>query len=306
MIEEIQTLSSQFKTERKFDLPDYRDVVIAGMGGSGIAGLIFSEIYNNIPVRNVSGYHIPESADEETVFIGISYSGNTEETISCFKEAEKAGCRTYAITSGGKLSTMCNNTLLVPKGLQPRSALGHLLSPLIRSFLPERVSDLDEASEIASAVDRNRAAPEKTAVEVVQSGKIPLILGYPPLASTAYRWQTQFNENAKMMAFSLVFPELDHNAIVGLGGSKPSDHLFFMHFGGADGRISKRIQYTLDLAGVESLEIPASGVSDLAKAVHFLHYGDYLSYYSGMKRGADPREVNIIENLKKRLAQTTD
>lgn len=303
MIEEILTLRSQFKSEKRFELPDYRDVIIAGMGGSGIAGMIFSEIYSDIPVRNVSGYHIPKSADEKSIFIGISYSGNTEETLSCFAEAEKAGCKTYAITSGGKLSKMCKNTVLIPEGLQPRSSVGYLLTPLIRTFCPDRSMDLEEAGEIAAGVDADHSLVERLAKKMVDSSRIPVIMGYQPFASIAYRWQTQFNENAKMMAFSLVFPELDHNAIMGLGSSTRADQLFFMHFGGADSIISKRIQYTLDLSGIDSREIPASGNSDLARAIHFLHLGDYLSYFSGLRRNVDPREVTIIENLKKKLAK---
>lgn len=305
MIDEITALSSQFKTSDQFSLPDYRDVIIAGMGGSGIAGMIFSEIYGEVPARNISGYHIPKSADEETVFIGISYSGNTEETISCFREAERAGCKTYAITSGGMLSKLCKNTLLIPGGLQPRSSVGYLLTPLIRTFCSDRISDLEESSEVAAALDRDHSLAQDIAGKIVEAASFPVVMGYPPFASIAYRWQTQFNENAKMMAFSLVFPELDHNAIVGLGGSMPLDDFFFMHFGGSDQKISKRIGYTIELSGISSMEIPQSGSTDLGKAIHFLHFGDYLSYFTGLARKVDPREVNIIEKLKYQLSQSS-
>lgn len=302
MLDEIGSLSQQLRFDRYFSLKDYSNVVIAGMGGSGIAGAIFSEICDDIPAVTVSNYHLPGFADENTAFIAISYSGNTEETIACFREAEKRGCTTYAITSGGQLSSLCKNTILVPSGLQPRSAVGYLLAPLFRSFCPHLIKDLEEASGLAAQIDGDHDRAKEIAQKIVDGGTTPVIMGYHPFASIAYRWQTQFNENAKMMAFSLVYPELDHNAIVGLDGSKDLGGFFFMHFGGSDPRLYRRISATMNLAGIDSLEIPCKGTSPLGRAINFLHFGDYLTYYAGIGRGADPREVHVIEDLKKQLA----
>ena len=114
MIDELKSLRQQLLFSGKFDPPEFRNCVIAGMGGSGIAGRIFSDIYTKKPVTCVSSYEIPDFVDSDTLFIGMSYSGNTEETIAAFREAERRGAQMAAITSGGALEKMCQRTGILP------------------------------------------------------------------------------------------------------------------------------------------------------------------------------------------------
>lgn len=298
MIEELRNLRQQLLFSGRFDPPPFKNCVIAGMGGSGIAGRIFSEIYTKIPVVCLSSYEIPEFVDSDTLFIGMSYSGNTEETITAFREAERRGAQMAAVTSGGALEKMCNRTVRIPQGLQPRSALGYLFSPLALSLMPGAAEDLLEASKLVAEIDSDNSWIKTMADSLVDSGRIPVMLGYPPFQSVAYRWQTQFNENSKLLSFNLNFPELDHNAIMALERSYSKDAFLFYLFGGSHGRIRNRVNFTLDLTSTDAADIPIKGDSIIARAFYLVHIGDYLSYYAALRRKVEPTDVTTIEKLK--------
>ena len=122
-IEELRSLKEQLRFGETFEIPKgTENVVIAGMGGSGIAGKIFSELYTKMPIYLVDDYSAPEFINKKTLFIAQSYSGNTEETLSSIAEAKKKGAHTVVIASGGKLIDLGDQKVTVPKGLQPRSA----------------------------------------------------------------------------------------------------------------------------------------------------------------------------------------
>ncbi len=302
MIEELRSLKNQLLFDGSFEHGTFKNIVIAGMGGSGIAGSIFAELYHKHPVCTLSDYSVPAYVDSDTLFIAISYSGNTEETISAYREAEMRGARMVAITSGGELEKMCKSTVKIPSGLQPRSALGYMLSPIVRSMVDDGSTQLKEAASVVKAVDEDTSSLRGIAESMVASERIPIILGYSPYSSVAYRWQTQFNENAKILAFSSSFPELDHNQIVALGKSYGLNKFQFFVFGGSTGRVRDRIQFTLDLAGIEAIEIPMAGKSPVARTMHFVHTGDYISYFAALSRKVEPADVAIIEELKRLLA----
>ncbi len=133
--EELKTLKDQIKFGGRFEVKDHENIVIAGMGGSGISGKILSEFYSKKPLFVVDDYNIPDFVDEKTEFFAVSYSGNTEETLHAANQAKKKGAHVHAITSGGSLSKMNYDTILIPSGLQPRSALGYLLMPLVNRTL---------------------------------------------------------------------------------------------------------------------------------------------------------------------------
>ncbi|EQD79504.1 bifunctional phosphoglucose/phosphomannose isomerase, partial [mine drainage metagenome] len=242
MLEELTSLKEQLLFQGKFEHQEFKNIVIAGMGGSGIAGSIFAEIFDACPIETVSDYSVPAYVGHDTLFIAISYSGNTEETISAFRDAERKGAQTAAITSGGTLGKICRNSLIISGGLQPRSAIGYMLAPLVSSLIPGSSGDLKEASRAVEKIDSSNAQIKEEAGVLVGEKKLPVIFGFKPFESVAYRWQTQFNENAKMLAFSAYFPELDHNQIMALESSYGRDSLAYYYFSGASGRVRDRIK----------------------------------------------------------------
>lgn len=303
-LEQLKNLSEQVR--QKLDLGDfsnYRNIVIAGMGGSGIAGSIFSEIYDKVPVQVVSDYRIPQYADKNTLFIGISYSGNTEETVEASQEAIKRGCQVKLITSGGRLSELEGDITLVPGGLQPRSAIGYLLKPFLYSFISDENRVYEEISGLLKDIDNDNSEEKKLAQEIASAKQIPVIYGHYPYKWIAYRWKTQFNENSKLLAYSTFFPELNHNETVPLRGTYGKGNFRFLTFGDATERIQRRAAITSEITGTEFTQIGVRGKSLLEKLFYLIHYGDYLSYHLAIARNIDPEEVSVITELKDRLTQ---
>lgn len=301
---ELRTLKDQVLfSERIEGHEQYSRIVIAGMGGSGIAGRIFQELYSKRPVITVDDYHIPEFVDSKTLFISMSYSGNTEEVLSSTEEARKRKARVVAVTSGGRLSESADEVIQIRGGLQPRSSLGYMLMPLLNTFMDLDDEAPDKLRNMLKEMDDDNSKMKAEAEEIFKRELIPVIYGFSPFRSIAYRWRTQFNENSKILALSSYFPELDHNEIVPLKPTYRKDVFRFYTFDCAENpRIQKRIDATEKVTGTvfNRIEVPVSG--NIGRAFFLVHYGDYLTYHLANLRGIDPTDVSSIENLKKLLS----
>lgn len=302
MREEILSLKDQVlsRDSINFDPNKFKSVIVAGMGGSGIAGQILSDIYDRVPVIPLSGYNLPAFADSSSLVIAISYSGNTEETISCFDQARERGCPIAAITSGGILSRYSGTVIRIPGGLQPRSAIGYMIMPLLRGFM--NLGDRDAAgirSAIASAFDRE-VEIKRLAEELANGNRTPVVIGTPEFRGVALRWRTQFNENSKVVAYSTFLPEANHNDTAWMP-SFDEDRFKLIAFKSMDPGINLRIDLTQKITGRKFHVIGSDGT--LVERLFFLiAYGDLLSYHLGVLRGIDPLDVSVLSRLKEGLA----
>ena len=300
--DQLRDFSRQVKFKANFgELSPFKNIVISGMGGSGIAGSIFSEIYDKAPVQVVSDYGLPSYADRDTLFVGISYSGNTEETVAATKEAMRRGCQVRLITSGGELSELGAETVVVPKGYQPRAALGYLIKPFLSTFITSDEAQYDRISRLLSDMDTNNSNEKDVAGKIFGRMSIPYVLGYPPFRWVAYRWKTQFNENSKILAFSAYFPELDHNDAIPFKHTYGKENFSFLVFGGSTGQIEKRVRFTSEITSTEYITIQPKGDTVLEKLFYLVHAGDYVSYHLGNMRKIDPEDVSVLTELKERL-----
>jgi glucose/mannose-6-phosphate isomerase len=292
-------------------LPLPAAVVIAGMGGSAMAGellrgLVLSECA--VPVTRVRGFGIPGWAGPGTLVVCTSYSGDTVETLSCAEQARRQGADVLCIGMGGRLGELAGEWgtpfAKVPGGLQPRAALGYLFGALAGAFGACGLAAPGIAGECAGgvdAVDREAAA----ALGERLAGHVPLIYGAGPLAAVAYRWKTQFNENAKMPAFSHAFPELDHNEVVGWEGAPAGVFAAVMLCdpGQREG-IRRMIDVTADLIAADAAlveRVTGRGDTSAARAFSLVAHGDWVSYHAALARGVDPTPVDRIGLLKERL-----
>ncbi|WP_337860741.1 bifunctional phosphoglucose/phosphomannose isomerase [Ferroplasma sp.] len=302
-LDEIKNLKEQLKSTDKFDVNfNFNNIVITGMGGSGIVGNIFQEYYANIPVISIGDYGIPSFVNEKTLFIAVSYSGNTEETIDNVEDAKKKGAHVRAITSGGKLATIVENPIIIPSGLQPRSALGYMLMPLFNTFSAFSEDDVNEAYNVLNDMDKNHDEMKSQAFKIYENSYIPIIYGSKPFKSVAYRWKTQFNENAKTFAFYSYFPELNHNDTMPLKSAYRIKEYLFYAFESDNARINQRINITEEITGEQFTIIKSPTSNYFAKLFYLIHYADYLTYELALVRNVDPTDVSTIEELKKKLA----
>ncbi len=302
--DQLKTLKEQLKFDKKFDFSGLKfdNLVMAGMGGSGIVGGIVKDLYSSIPVSVINDYSIPKFVNESTLFIAVSYSGNTEETISATNEAIAKGAKVYAITSGGSLKDLVKDSIIIPSGLQPRAALGYMTIPILRSLGVINDEDVDKAYELLDELDNNNEEAKAIATEIDEKSSIPVIYGVPPYLAVSYRWKTQFNENAKILGYSSNFSELDHNDMMALKNTYRRNEFYFMCLNDSlDQRIQKRIKTTQELSGINMRMISAKGDTEFEREFYLIHFGDWVTYHLAMLRQQNPDDVSLIEELKKDL-----
>lgn len=303
-----------------------RQVVVAGMGGSAISGDIVAGLILGsapLPVFVNRDYKLPAFVGRETAVFALSYSGNTEETLSAVKDAERSGASVVCVTSGGKLKETAEAkgypAYLIPPGYQPRAAMPFLLVPLLKALdelgvVPGAQEQVDRAVDLLRKL-RGRYGPEKTlrsnpakllAKKMVD--KIPVIFGVQgTTAAAGLRIKTQLNENGKVTALYNSFPELNHNEIVNLSVLKRGEHNFcpiFLRDEGDPERVKKRIEITKSLIGTQLggvNEVASQGKEPLERVLSLIYFGDLLSVYLAVLRGVDPTPVEIISRLKKEL-----
>lgn len=302
------------------------NIVTLGMGASGIGGDILKAIFEpeiGMPIVVNKGYHLPAFAGKDTLVIAVSYSGETEETLTTFEEAVRRGCRVLVFTSGGTLGSRAAELGLpcvtVPGGMQPRAALGYLTLPLVAAMCRLGLAgnmdaEISETLDIleAMAAKLNAGVPtednlaKQLAVKI--EGMMPVIYGSeggPAVA--AFRWKCQINENSKSPAFWNAFPEQNHNEITGwqeLNDVSRRFCLIELRSAGEGKRIAKRAETTKELikdSFGDIFIVEAEGRSDLARLFSLMYIGDFASVYLAVLYGVDPTPVERIHELKKRL-----
>ncbi len=329
MLAMIRSLGSQLRWAADLEMPDLQaseDFVVAGMGGSGISGDYVKAVTPDLGIRihvHKDYGPLPEWVDRaQPLIVGISFSGNTEETLSVLADSEKRGLPTVGITSGGQLGESQDladrTTLRVPAGLQPRAALGYLFGTALRvvghsSGHTGLVTDLREAAEVADAISEEGSQQWSLASRIAEelAGRVTVVYGGGVLSGTAaQRWKTQINENAKMPAWWSVLPELDHNEIVGwetLAEMTSRTHGVVSISDRSDApRVAARYRHTKDL--VQSFvpwvgHVDSLGESAVARLISLTVMGDLVSWMLAENAGVDPVPVGTIEKLKKLLIE---
>ena len=306
-----------------------KNIVFVGMGGSAIGAdllktLLFKEC--KFPISVIRGYELPEYIGKDTLLFACSYSGNTEETLSCFGEAQKRGARIISISSGGKLQELSAQAgipfVKIPTGFPPRCALGYLsVTPLCvlskLGLIPEKSVELEETvillknlyeKELSEEVASSSNKAKKLAGELFQ--KYVVIYGSSPyLDAAVLRFRGQLAENSKHLASSHVLPEMNHNEIVGWENPK---NLFgdltvvFVRDAGEHKRVTKRIEITnflIKKENVKIVEIRSQGKSLLARVFSTIYTGDFISFYLALLNDTDPTPVEKVMYLKGELAK---
>ena len=312
-----EMLTDAVKIAEKTDVPDYKfnNIIVNGLGGSAIGGEILKCLLRDkirIPIEVSRDYHLPAYADDNTLVFCISYSGNTEETLNQFVDAVEKECKIISITSGGKLKEWCDKLnipyVLIPGGYQPRAALPYLFIPLIISLQRFRLIDLkNEIDETIQTLKKNKTDNLKEITSNLKDS-VPIIYASNEYSAVAKRMKTQFNENSKVPAKYDVFPELNHNEIVGYQNENLNKNSYIILLRDKEEleEIKTRIEITKDIIkdkvkGIH--EIWAQGSSRLSRMMSLLFIGDVLSYELAVLNGVDPMPVENIDIVKRRLKE---
>jgi glucose/mannose-6-phosphate isomerase len=326
-LEEAAKIGASLKPDTEY-YNDIAHIIVVGMGGSAIGGdLVRSYIADKVPVPFYicRHYTLPEFVNEHSLVIVSSYSGNTEETLSAFKEAIDRKAKIACITSGGKVAELAreNNYLLatLPKGYPPRAALGFSFIPLLYflskvGFIGPVDDDIARLAEglksvrdkYAADVDTDKNPAKKLAEKLY--GKIPIIYTGPELTDAiGTRWKGQICENSKCLAFNNQFPEFNHNELVGwkvIDSYKDKIVVVYLKNNEDHDRVSRRmdiVRQVIEKLQVEVIDVNSQGDFRLGRMFSLIQLGDFASLYLALLNEVDPTPVEVIDFLKGELAK---
>lgn len=312
-----------------FEKKNFTKIVFAGLGGSAIgADLVRSYLYfeSKIPICVCREYELPAYVDNSTLVFILSYSGNTEETLSTYQQAKEKGAALILISSDGILKEYAQRDKLpfieIPQGLPPRCALGYLsIIPLVAlnkldiiKDIGASISEMVEALEELKNKNLNPYIGQKDNIAKYIADKLfnkfAIIYSssiYFDVAVT--RLRGQLNENSKSLASTHVFPEMNHNEIVGWQNPKKLFKNFvvlMLRDKNIHPRLTTRMDITGDILkeeGVRVFEIWSRGQTLLSRIFSLIYIGDFISFYLAIVYGIDPTPVDRVTYLKKRLAE---
>jgi glucose/mannose-6-phosphate isomerase len=295
---------------------EIRNILITGLGGSGIGGNLcnqFCEGELNVPIQVNKDYFIPNFVGEHTLVIISSYSGNTEETLQAFKEAEKKGAHIVCISSGGRVIEIAKEKnydhVIIPGGDPPRTCVGYSLTQQL--YILNKLGlisnePVNQLKEIPDFLDKHENNIQSLARDIAEDlyDKLPVIYISAGMETIAVRFRQQLNENSKILCWHHVIPEMNHNELVGWRNKDQKLAVVIFRNENDYDKIQKRIEinktiieeYTSNI-----FELYSIGENNIERSMYFIHLGDWISFFIAEHREMDAVEVNVIDFLKSEL-----
>lgn len=321
----VQNFTNQLKEAKSIaekavisESKNIHNILITGLGGSGIGGTIISELIADtckVPITVNKDYFLPEFVNENTLVIVSSYSGNTEETLSAMQIAISKKAQIVCITSGGKVLALAKqhqfDFIEIPGGMPPRSCIGYALVEMIKILVAKGFAsaslfaDLDKSIALLDT-ENNAIKTEAQKIAEKLYTKFPVLYSLGSCEGTVVRFRQQINENSKMLCVHHTFPEMNHNELVGWTVKNDALAVVTFHTSFDYERTRKRYEVCrpiFEKYASTVIDIKAKGVSKLEQFFYLINIGDWISCYMADLRGIDPVEVNVIDHLKAELAK---
>lgn len=294
---------------------NFKKFTICGMGGSSLYVELISDYmrsldYQNISIAHCRSYNLPQYSDNKTLYIIASYSGNTEETISCFKEVQKRGFKSVVISSGGELTKLAQNKKLplfvIPTGIQPRLSSGYFMA-FVLSIIRQTGGfkfNQKEILKISGSLEKNLNESSAKKLAKNLKNKIPIIYSTDINRSIARISKIKFNENSKVQSFWNYFPELNHNEMVGFTKLLMRPYFIIFQSKFTHPRNIKRIKIFVKIMhkkGLKSEIIKMNGQSILEEILNAYYFIDHVTYYLALEYNIDPEPVSMVEEFKELL-----
>lgn len=311
----------------KIKLPDnyseITQIIACGMGGSAIGADLASD-FSKIPFFVNRDYGLPDFTGENSLIVLISYSGNTEEVLSCIEEARKKQSKIFIITSGGILLKKAQSLKLpfyqIAPSLPPRAALSYLFVPIVKIL--SKLGVLKEGIELESSVASLNKFNKEISLEIIQKNNpakllaseiyshLPVVIASQKFEGVARRWKTQFNENAKNFSFFDVLPELKHNTIEGLNFPVyGKNNLYFLLLQSDFDEIPVKKSFealreflTKEKIKTHLISVPTLDI--LSQKMALIYLGDWTSFYLAILNRANPSTTKNIQWIKERLGNS--
>jgi glucose/mannose-6-phosphate isomerase len=297
---------------------EIRNVLICGLGGSGIGGTIVGDIISSktsIPIAATKDYSIPNFVNEHSLVIASSYSGNTEETLYALEKCQARGAEIAVITSGGKLKTIAEeynyNKIIIPGNQPPRAMFGYAFTELF--FILNHYGVIDnyfkkDFEKAISLIDNEKTHVQKQAMDLAKKlyKQTPVIYVANGFEGVAVRFRQQLNENSKMLCWHNVIPEMNHNEL--LGWRTNIDNLAVIYFRNKCDYDRNQIRMDINKKVISKFtsnitEIWSKGDSLIENSLYHISLGDWTSWYLSEMNNVDAIEIDVIDFLKGELAK---
>jgi glucose/mannose-6-phosphate isomerase len=311
--DQIQFVLDNYQNHN-LSVDSFDHIILCGLGGSGIASTIVHDYYYSKspkPITCVKDYHLPAFASNKSLIILNSYSGNTEETLSLYEQANQLNCKLIVLSSGGQITDLAsassNILYTIPEGFQPRMTIGFGLSYLLLILGDlNGQSNRDELEEVISGFGENHEKQINTANNIsgffsgAQKYKFVIVCDQA-MYGPAVRFSQQLNENAKLEAFVNVLPESNHNVIESYTDKLPTNFIF-LHTQEND-RVGARFDFLLghlemDNNRIVPVVIPEYTIYSIFDVIYRL---DWVSVNIANELDAPLMDVPIISDLKSYL-----
>ncbi|MBN2067073.1 MAG: bifunctional phosphoglucose/phosphomannose isomerase [Candidatus Diapherotrites archaeon] len=302
-------IGNKFKPKKR----KIEKIVGCGMGGSGVGAALLRNMFKEelkVPFEVFNSYGLPAYVDSKTLVLCVSFSGNTEETLQCYRQAKKKRAYVVALSTGGKLARIAKkDCIVIPKSSpQPRMAAAYLSIPLLIALqklkLIERKNRQLNEMVFLLKKEQGRIEDKAQGLALKFRGKLPVIYAAEELQTVAYRFRTDLNENGKQFALSHFFPEHNHNEINAyLGLKRSTSEFIFLRHENELKKVEKRFSVVKRLFGkrFNITEVQLKGNSLIATTYYALFLAALTSYYLALVNKLDPEPVPIIALLKKAL-----
>ena len=310
---EIGENSDLKNSEKRID-----NILICGLGGSGIGGAIVNDIVSlksKIPITSTKDYSIPNFVNKHTLVIANSYSGNTEETIYALEKCQSRNAEVCIITSGGKLKSIAEennyNHIIIPEGHPPRAMFGYAFTELFYVLNHYKIIDDSFKSYFEKSIlllDSEKEDVQKQAMDLAKKmfGKTPVIYVSQGFEGVAVRFRQQINENSKMLCWHHVVPEMNHNEL--LGWRTNVNDLAVVYFRNRMDYERNQIRMDINKKVISKFtenitEIWSKGESIIENTFYHINLGDWVSWYLSEMNNVDAIEIDVINFLKGELAK---
>lgn len=292
------------------------NVVLLGMGGSGIGAKIVSKWIQDeiqVPILLFQDYDIPAFISNNTLVIACSYSGNTEETVISAQKAFQAGATVVGLCSGGKIEQFCKTNeldcVLVPGGNPPRTttafSIVHILN-ILQKFELISESVLNKVLDCETFLTNHVDEIKNQAKEIASFFHKHTAIVYSSVAyeSIVLRAKQQLNENSKELCIGNVIPEMNHNELVGWTGGNNNHAALFLDPQDLNDRNVKRFEVTIEEAKRWTNQVKvvkAKGSNMIQRSLFFMHLIDWASLYLAELKNVDAVDIRAIDYLKNEL-----
>jgi len=319
------------KLEIKKELAGTKNIVVCGMGGSGLGGRVVDSLFEKkirAPIETFTQYYPPNYVNKDSLVVISSYSGNTEEALSCFNEAQKKGARIFGITTNGKLAKLLEKEKIdcyifeptYNPAKKPRLAIGYSIFAFLAllnktEFITISKEEVGKAfdvleeyvKEFGPRVSLKNNLAKSAAVKL--RGKVPIIVSSEHLTGIAHVFKNQLNETAKTFSASFDLPELNHHLLEGLGGPpKVKEILHFLFYSSElySAGVKKRYPITQEVVVENSVEYSIYQTRSkikLEQVMELLVFGSFVCFYLAFLMGVDPSEIPWVDFFKEKLSK---